>query len=80
MRKWVWPAVLAFALAAALGCVGTPNWEKPEATSEDYKHDSARCMNEASGVALDPSASNRARVEADFERCMEARGWTRRKP
>jgi hypothetical protein len=65
-------------LALSLGCVGSPRWEKPEATPDDYQRDSAKCMQEASGTSTDPSASNRARVQGDFEDCMESRGWVKR--
>jgi hypothetical protein len=66
------------ALCLVLGCAGTPNWTRPEATQADYDRDSAQCMNQASGSSLDRGATNRSRVQSDFERCMQARGWTRK--
>jgi hypothetical protein len=68
-------AVLCLALACG---VGSPQWTRPESTQADYDRDSAQCMNAATGASIDPSPGNRARVQSEFDRCMESRGWSRR--
>ena len=74
--------VLCFAFLALVSCAGDsgPRWQKPGATAEMEQRDredcGARAVTRADVGPRGPS--NRSRLEAEFERCMESRGWTRR--
>jgi hypothetical protein len=89
-------AVLAVALACALGCASAVRWQKSGASDAERQRDETECVSRASREGTIPTAqtvgtatgtpaeSQRARIAqfdpALVEECMKARGYERVPP
>jgi hypothetical protein len=71
--------VIAAALVAACASNAGPAWERPGGTAEQRGRDEGDCMTRALTIGdTSPSGpGNRARIDREFERCMQQRGWNR---